>query len=679
MTLITHTIWISNTNIYQTINAIRTKDDSIYNQQTKFFPEQKEDDDDNDGMKRDKKQKRKLYKDMVREEILKKMEGDDNIDDDDDENDDVETERDDDKITDKRNNVSKLAYDEEQVALRSAFLSSDGQKNDDGDDSDGNNDDGWLQKKVNKGELCDDDETEKSRLEEIAKLVTTDDSNRGDKKTKIVDPKGEIEDGEKFLFDFIKNKKWVDHDLKHEVESDDNNHKKVITGEADDGNQSDTSSLNELNKTDDFESRYNFRFEEANNDENTSSGAGLSVVGYARSSLSDTVRRKDETRKLKRQQRKERKLAERKAKEERLKRLKNAKKEELEERITQIKSILSDKAPETSNEVVDEEIVAKLMDGDFDPDKFEELMSKMYNDDYYEKEDSDWKTDSDVKDSLKKSSLKDDKDILTGIEDREEDEEDNYEETIEADQDMYDENEGEHNEDFAYDDHQEDDNEYHKDDDKNGNVLEKKLKERMMDELYKLDYEDLIGDMPTRFKYRKVEANRYGLRAEEILFSRDTTLKQFVSLKRMAPYDESGEYVPGTKRRKKFREMAKDDYENLLEDQKDTIDKSSSEIQSIQNQKKKRRRQKKLKNNLESNEKNEMEATNTGNNDSEQLNTSLKDELPDTNNSKNGRKKKGQKVKKNDKDVKKVASGEIRKTDKQQGLISKSRLASYNF
>ena len=44
------------------------------------------------------------------------------------------------------------------------------------------------------------------------------------------------------------------------------------------------------------------------------------------------------------------------------------------------------------------------------------------------------------------------------------------------------------------------------------------MKERMQDELYKLDYEDIIGDMPTRFKYRKVEANRYGLTPEEVLF-----------------------------------------------------------------------------------------------------------------------------------------------------------------
>jgi len=55
------------------------------------------------------------------------------------------------------------------------------------------------------------------------------------------------------------------------------------------------------------------------------------------------------------------------------------------------------------------------------------------------------------------------------------------------------------------------------------------LKEKMLDELYKLDYEYLIGIMPTRFKYRKVESNTYGLSTGDILFSRDTTLKQFDS------------------------------------------------------------------------------------------------------------------------------------------------------
>jgi protein KRI1 len=539
---------------------LRNKDDSIYKKDTKFFKEMQTASSDSEGDVA-KKRKPKTYKDMVREEILEKME----------KGEDAGSDRDDEKVGDilrsRQNNdkMEKLEYDEEQKKLRAEFMKGDSDSNDEDDD--------WLVKK--KGNNVPDGEVEKERLNEIEALARTSESNG----LNLKDPKGEVEDGDKFLLDFIKNKRWVDqHEFSdNEVEAPT---KPRIIDNEDDDNDSDAS-LEDIERTDAFESKYNFRFEEANEN----SGAALSVVGYSRSSLSDTIRRKDESRKLKREQRKDRKASERKTKEERLKRLKNAKKDELEGRIKQIKSVLGEQSGAAPVEgigddpAIDEEMVAKLMEGDFDPDKFEELMSKMYSDDFYEKEEKEWKTDLDVKQSLKNAEAEVDGIVLND----------------EGEGDVYDDAGGEMEDDGKYDENEG----YDMEEDGVTNAeqesgLDKKLKERMLDELYKLDYEDIIGDMPTRFKYRKVEANRYGLRPEEILFSRDTSLKQFVSLKRMAPYIEDGEYVPGSKKRRHFREMSKAEIESEVQK---SSKKESNGTEEDQQPKKKRRRQKKGKKN----------------------------------------------------------------------------------
>ena len=582
--------------ILRTLKALKNKDETIYDKNARFFPAEDDDDsDDDDEEGKKKKHKPMKYKDVVREQVLEQMdaeergEGDKGGDSDDGDGNAASRRRE-----DEDGPASRFAYDDEQRELRAAFLkstNSDGDDNDDNSDDDDDEGDDWMVKKsVSKADADRAQKLVESEISELEKLGTGDAS--------VSDPRGEVGDGDKFLLDFIKNKRWVDKDLHDsDDDSDDDGNEergiyrsKMNNGDDDDddedGHDSDAS-LDELEQMDAFESKYNFRFEEAAaSAEAGESGAAYSVVGYARGGAhtTDTLRRKDETRKQKRLARNEKKAAERKAKEERLRRLKNAKREELEGRMKQVRQVVG--TAEEGDADIDEAALMKLMEGDFDPDKFESIMSQAYGDDFYDKEDAEWKNDADVKQSLMRDETGAEGDIIN------EDTGDMYDE-YNDDEEAGGDEDGD-DEDLDFDPESPADFE-----EETG--IEKKLRKKMEDELYKLDYEDIIGDMPTRFKYRKVEANRFGLAPQEILFAKDSTLKQFVSLKRMAPYSGGEEYLPGTKKRKRFRDIAKHDYEELMEAEPEAeaehVEESTAteEAGDVDKPKKKRRRQKKKK------------------------------------------------------------------------------------
>ncbi|CAD6336161.1 unnamed protein product [Miscanthus lutarioriparius] len=83
--------------------------------------------------------------------------------------------------------------------------------------------------------------------------------------------------------------------------------------------------------------------------------------------------------------------------------------------------------------------------------------------------------------------------------------------------------------------------------------------EKEMEEYCKLDYEDTIGDIKTRFKYKQVKPNSFGLSTYEILASDDKDLNQYVSIKKLAPYREDEWKVTHHKRQSKDLILGKKD------------------------------------------------------------------------------------------------------------------------
>ena len=120
-----------------------------------------------------------------------------------------------------------------------------------------------------------------------------------------------------FLVEYLSKQKWKDLSMNF----------KVTDGEEDDPDVDDEE---ELDAVDRFESKYNFRFEEINDETEGSqfSRDAYKIVGHSRQ-IEGSLRRVDDSRKVQREQRKERKDKERRKKEAELKRLKNLKRQEV--------------------------------------------------------------------------------------------------------------------------------------------------------------------------------------------------------------------------------------------------------------------------------------------------------------------------------------------------------------
>lgn len=298
--------------IIQTINMLRKKDPKIYDPNAKWFDDPKEDDpssdEDDDGMR--KQSKKKKFKDVLREQLLESDAagglGD---------GDGIEA-----SSRGVLDTVSKrtLVYNAEQEKIRQAFLKTAAGKGE--SDSDDDEEDGVLKVKSKSAqELREEEQELQKALKEMRELAARNErkeeakqqKNKNKNKTKVL----ELDNTEGFLEDYLEKQMWKDQGSQG----------KARKGSSldDEDVEEDEEEIEEMER---FESKYNFRFEELQDQKN--SGGAVEVMGHARE-VQGSMRRADDKRKQQRESRKERKEKERRQQEAELRRLKNLKRQEV--------------------------------------------------------------------------------------------------------------------------------------------------------------------------------------------------------------------------------------------------------------------------------------------------------------------------------------------------------------
>lgn len=396
----------------------------------------------------------------------------------------------DDEDDEEENKDKKKSYSEEQELLRKEFLDAVGDEDDEGE---------FLKVKNDKSGVEDEDEDGDEREYE-------------QKLNEYFQEDEKLDENEKFLKDYFRKKMWLDKEAGSSKHLDDDGELDVSEDEE------------ELERQEEYEREFNFRFEE---------NAGDRVMGFSRK-VDGSVRKKDNARKLQRKNKEERMAQAEFERKEELKHMKNLKKKELNEKLKKIRETAGIGENEVC--VLDEHDLEE----EFDPDEYDKKMKTAFDDNFYEADDVDPEFGSDEEDGELEKPNFDEEDELLGLSKGWDDEYGSGDGFL-ATREKTLKGKVVNSEELEKED---------KKKKRKRSELEEEVIKKELEEYYKLDYEDTIGDLKTRFKYRPVNKNTYGLKAKEILVVDDKELNQLVSLKKLATYREDEFVVP----RKKIKE-----------------------------------------------------------------------------------------------------------------------------
>ena len=282
------------------------------------------------------------------------------------------------------NNIYSVNYKpkkiEEDQTEKNEFIKAANKEENDSENSDEKNDEDFfdngllLKKKTNKNIFEELDEENKSKdekdnknetpeeaEEKIAKMTLTEALKKSKIKTKNVnmdlleqiwgDDK-KLSKDERFLRNYILSEGWLDKNTTGL------NKNLLLIDKEDEENE---------DKFDDFENRYNHRFEEE---------GGANITTYQRNI--DSYRHKDDTRATKRKEHEKRKEEEKKKLKEEIKTKKLKQAEEIKEKINKLEKIAG---TEKIGELLEE-----FENKDFNMDEFDEKMNDIFNKEYYNKE-----------------------------------------------------------------------------------------------------------------------------------------------------------------------------------------------------------------------------------------------------------------------------------------------------